>query len=258
MNLLSFDEPFLKLVNQGMILAPAYTYEGNYVSLEDVVNKDDKYYCEMENGNFVPVQEVGIVKVSKSFKNTISPTKIIKQYGEAARLYIASNPIETDMEWSTEDINGCAKFLRKIENIKEVESKPASDAFKDLMNEATNNLNMLKFNCYVANIRSMMNMWTNSDIELGYLLVFLYPTCPVTTSNVYKNIFKREIEDRLWYTEDRLVKSHKKISVYMGNKFFFDMESVDEKTDLANALARLKNPSYNSFVYKFGNILKFI
>ncbi len=77
--LVNFDEPFEKLLTQGMVL------------------KDGS-------------------KMSKSKGNTVDPDDIFKNYGaDTARLFILSDsPPERDLDWSDEGVEGCNKFLNRV------------------------------------------------------------------------------------------------------------------------------------------------
>ncbi|WP_101772625.1 leucine--tRNA ligase [Peptostreptococcus faecalis] len=55
-------------------------------------------------------------KMSKSKGNTISPLEIIEQYGaDTARLFILfAAPVERDLDWSEQGVEGCFKFLNRV------------------------------------------------------------------------------------------------------------------------------------------------
>ncbi|MBD3266818.1 leucine--tRNA ligase, partial [bacterium] len=79
MNLVDCDEPFKKLVTQGM------------------VTKDG-------------------AKMSKSKGNTVDPADILDQYGaDAARVFILfTSPPERDLEWSDEGVTGSSRFIDRV------------------------------------------------------------------------------------------------------------------------------------------------
>jgi leucyl-tRNA synthetase len=81
--LIGFDEPFRKLLNQGMILGADHQ------------------------------------KMSKSKGNTINPDDMIKSYGaDTLRIYILFiGPLESDAIWSTEGINGAFRFVKRVWNL---------------------------------------------------------------------------------------------------------------------------------------------
>tara|TARA_A100001015_G_scaffold290622_1_gene363880 strand:- start:28 stop:2178 length:2151 start_codon:yes stop_codon:yes gene_type:complete len=58
-------------------------------------------------------------KMSKSLGNTVDPSEIINKYGaDTARLFILFGaPVEKDLEWSDEGIDGSFRFLKRFFNI---------------------------------------------------------------------------------------------------------------------------------------------
>ena len=77
--LLDFDEPFQNLLTQGMVI------------------KDG-------------------AKMSKSKGNVVSPEEIIQKYGaDTARLFILfAAPVERDLEWSDQGVEGAFRFLNRV------------------------------------------------------------------------------------------------------------------------------------------------
>ncbi len=141
------DEPFKKLINQGMIQGRSnfvYRVKGTnkYVSLGlkdnydtqeihvDVnIVKNDVLDIEafknwqpqfadaefiLEDGKYVCGW--AIEKMSKSMYNVVNPDKIVEQYGaDTLRLYeMFLGPIEQSKPWDTGGIEGVSKFLKKF------------------------------------------------------------------------------------------------------------------------------------------------
>jgi leucyl-tRNA synthetase len=107
----STREPFRRLVNQGYILADAFTDErGMYVQAAEVEHEADGYTF---NGRPVN-RRAG--KMGKSLKNSVSPDAIYRQYGaDTLRLYeMATGPLEADRPWRTGDIIGVHRFLQRL------------------------------------------------------------------------------------------------------------------------------------------------
>ncbi len=104
-------EPFQRLVNQGMIQAPAYTDErGAYVEASEVVERDGGFSYEGQ-----PVtREFG--KIGKSLKNVISPDDVADEYGaDTLRLYeMATGPLDASRPWNPADIVGVHRFLQRL------------------------------------------------------------------------------------------------------------------------------------------------
>ncbi len=119
----STPEPFRRLVNQGYIQAYAYRDErGVVVPADEVVDQDGRPAADVQgqsgrkylhNGRPV-VQEYG--KMGKSLKNASSPDEVCAEYGcDTFRLYeMYLGPIEASKPWSTRDIIGVHRFLRRV------------------------------------------------------------------------------------------------------------------------------------------------
>jgi leucyl-tRNA synthetase len=108
----STDEPFLKLFNQGMILAFAYeTASGSKVSSDQVTERDGKYY-HTETGE---VLRQIVAKMSKSLKNVINPDDVISRYGaDSLRLYeMFLGPLEATKPWDEKGVKGVLNFLSR-------------------------------------------------------------------------------------------------------------------------------------------------
>lgn len=141
------DEPFKKLINQGMIQGRSnFVYRINgtnrFVSfgLKDqyettelhvdvnIVSNDildiDKFKAwrpEFTNAEFVLEGDkyicgYGVEKMSKSLYNVVNPDDIIEKYGaDTLRLYeMFLGPLEQSKPWDTNGIDGVHRFLRKM------------------------------------------------------------------------------------------------------------------------------------------------
>jgi leucyl-tRNA synthetase len=141
------DEPFRKLVNQGMIQGRSnFVYRiknsNSFVSLnlkdkyettpihvdislvrDDVLDIDAfrKWNPEYSNSEFILengkyICGWAIEKMSKSMYNVVNPDDIIESYGaDTLRLYeMFLGPIEQAKPWDTHGIDGVFKFLRKM------------------------------------------------------------------------------------------------------------------------------------------------
>ncbi|MBT8399615.1 MAG: leucine--tRNA ligase [Rhodothermia bacterium] len=119
----STPEPFRRLVNQGYIQAFAYRDErGVVVAADEVIDQDGQPAADVQgqsgrryfhDGQPV-VQEYG--KMGKSLKNASSPDEVCAEYGcDTFRLYeMYLGPIEGSKPWSTRDIIGVHRFLRRV------------------------------------------------------------------------------------------------------------------------------------------------
>jgi leucyl-tRNA synthetase len=144
---IGFDEPFKKLVNQGMIQGSSrfvYRVHGSNkfvsfglkdqyatdaihvdVNIVDGVELDieafKKWRAEyadaefvLEDGKFICGTEVE--KMSKRLYNTVNPDDIVNKYGaDTFRMYeMFLGPVEQSKPWETKGIEGVHRFLKKL------------------------------------------------------------------------------------------------------------------------------------------------
>ncbi len=144
------EEPFKKLVNQGMIQGRSnfvYRVQGTntFVSLglkdqyevtpihvdvnmvqNDVLDLEAFKAWRPEYNDAEFILEEGkyvcgwaIEKMSKSMFNVVNPDRIVEKYGaDTLRLYeMFLGPINMSKPWDSNGIDGCARFLRKAWNL---------------------------------------------------------------------------------------------------------------------------------------------
>jgi leucyl-tRNA synthetase len=144
----SFDEPFQKMINQGMILGrSSFVYRVNetnsYVTdskksefkttaihidisivdndkldIEALKNSREEYnnaeFILEENGDYICGHEVE--KMSKSKYNVQTPDELVEKFGaDTLRMYeMFLGPLEQFKPWDTKGITGVHNFLRKL------------------------------------------------------------------------------------------------------------------------------------------------
>jgi leucyl-tRNA synthetase len=124
LGLIAIDEPFTRLLTQGMVLNHIFlrrTAKGaiEYFSPEEVdvrLDAEGKVTAATLRADGGPVQYEGIGTMSKSKRNGVDPQDMIDRYGaDTARFYVMSANAPTDtMLWSDEGIDGAFKFLRRL------------------------------------------------------------------------------------------------------------------------------------------------
>ncbi len=111
--LLSFDEPFARLLTQGMVQGVTYKnpHSGKYIAPADVADPTDPR--DPVTGE---VLEVFFEKMSKSKYNGVDPAAVIDRYGaDTARMFILFKaPPEKDLEWDDADVEGQFRFLQRL------------------------------------------------------------------------------------------------------------------------------------------------
>lgn len=144
------DEPFQKLINQGMIQGRSnFVYRINgtnkFVSLGlkdqhettelhvdvNIVSNDildleafKAWRPEFANAEFILedgkyICGYGVEKMSKSLYNVVNPDNIVEKYGaDTLRLYeMFLGPLEQSKPWDTNGIDGVHRFLRRFWNL---------------------------------------------------------------------------------------------------------------------------------------------
>jgi leucyl-tRNA synthetase len=124
MGLVRFDEPFTRLMTQGMLLNHSYSRRSDkggvdYFSPDQVDAKHDadgRIVGATANADGLPVEYGGTGTMSKSKKNGVDPEQIITRYGaDTARLFVMfAGPPEASALWSDDGIEGSYRFLKKL------------------------------------------------------------------------------------------------------------------------------------------------
>jgi leucyl-tRNA synthetase len=122
--LVTSDEPFKKLLCQGMVLADTYYREAenggqDWIAPSDVeVERDEKgqVTAAVSKVDGKPVISAGMSKMSKSKNNGIDPQEVINLYGaDTVRLFIMfTSPPEQTLEWSDSGVEGAHRFLKRV------------------------------------------------------------------------------------------------------------------------------------------------
>jgi leucyl-tRNA synthetase len=165
----STKEPFLRLFNQGMILAYSYQDDaGKYYYPEDVEKREDQWFVKGTDKR-VTAQ---IEKMSKSRYNVLNPDNVVEEYGaDSMRLYeMFMGPLDRDKPWTDEGIQGVNRFLKRVWSLFIAEDGAlhphivhgAGDVsvvriLHHTMKEVTNNIESLLFNTAIARMMEFVN-----------------------------------------------------------------------------------------------------
>jgi len=136
LGLVKVDEPFTRLLTQGMVLNHIYsrrTAKGgkDYFWPHDVEHVLDasgkvvgarlKNEADSGDGRLpvgTPIDYEGVGTMSKSKNNGVDPQDLIEKYGaDTARLYtMFTAPPEATLEWNDAAVEGSYRFLRRVWN----------------------------------------------------------------------------------------------------------------------------------------------
>ncbi len=128
LGILPFDEPFERLLTQGMVCMESYRCpQHDWLFPKEV--KDGKcIHCGS------PVQTGRVEKMSKSKKNIVDPDEMIEKYGtDTVRVFtLFAAPPEKDLEWSTQGVEGAHRFLKRVYSLVYKHHKWLKDTKADL------------------------------------------------------------------------------------------------------------------------------
>lgn len=175
---LSTNEPFQKLVNQGLILG--------------------------EDGQ----------KMSKSRGNVVNPDDIVREYGaDSLRLYeMFMGPLKDVKPWATKGVEGISRFLARVWRVAfrenqegewEINSKLVENAQeagvlavrKELhktIKKVTEDINSMSFNTAIAKMMECTNAMTSADVvdvqDYDIFLTLLNPFAPHLTEEIHSRL----------------------------------------------------------------------
>ena len=126
LGLVKYDEPFNKLLTQGMVLNEIFYRkpENNriiYFNPADIEIKTDQKGQRISailKSDGQPVESDGIGTMSKSKNNGVDPQSLIEKYGaDTARFFMMfASPPEQTLEWSDAGVEGAYRFLKRVWN----------------------------------------------------------------------------------------------------------------------------------------------
>jgi len=125
--LIENDEPFTRLLTQGMVIAETF-YRENPDGSKDWFNPADVEVERDNKGKVIaarlisdgqPVISGGVEKMSKSKNNGVDPQDLIDKYGaDTVRLYtMFTAPPDQSLEWSDEGVEGAHRFIKRLWNL---------------------------------------------------------------------------------------------------------------------------------------------
>ncbi len=239
LGIVSSDEPFPKLFNQGMILAYAYeSASGAKIPSDEVEEKEDRFFHKQSGTELKQI----VAKMSKSLKNVINPDDVTKNYGaDSMRLYeMFMGPLEATKPWSENGIKGVFNFLNKVykffgnpENITDDDTED-SEILKSLhqtIKKTQNDIEGLRFNTAIAQMMIFTNLCfkkgkvTRKTAETFTLVLSVF--APHLGEELWESLgYTPSVSDQSWpiYNEDYLIKRVYEYPVSFNGKLRFRIE----------------------------------
>ena len=256
--LVNCDEPFKKLLTQGMVLADAYYYEDEkggkvWIAPKDVVTETDEKGAVISAKTIDGIDVIfdGMCKMSKSKNNGVDPQEMIDKYGaDSVRLFIMfASPADQTLEWSDSALEGSLRFLKRLWKLSfehialggvvDLDISIHSDLQKTLRRElhktvakVTDDLGRRQtFNTAIASVMELMNKLTKAPTAgeqdrailqeaLVAVVKLLSPITPHICGELFEALGFDNILDASWPVVDEkaLVEDTKLIIVQVNGK----------------------------------------
>ncbi|WP_439586382.1 leucine--tRNA ligase [Hydrogenophaga sp.] len=123
LGLLTVDEPFTRLLTQGMVLNHIYFHRdekgGKHyhppLEVTPILDAEGRI-AGGRAADGTPLEYGGVGKMGKSERNGVDPQDLIEKYGaDTARLYtMFTAPPEATLEWNDAAVEGSYRFLRRV------------------------------------------------------------------------------------------------------------------------------------------------
>ncbi|MBQ8251345.1 MAG: leucine--tRNA ligase [Alphaproteobacteria bacterium] len=231
--LVSCDEPFKKLVNQGMVLAYSYRDDnGKYYYPKEVERKGNDWFVK-ETGVKVNTQ---VEKMSKSRYNVVNPDDVINDFGaDSMRLYeMFMGPIEAEKPWSDDGINGVNRFIKRFWNLFEMEGKiqeTGSLELTKLMHKTikgvTDDMEKMFYNTSIAKLMEFTNAVYKSTepvakADMEKFVLLLAPLAPHVAEELWEKLgHTKTLAYEAWPTFDEAMTKSETMDIVvqvMGKK----------------------------------------
>jgi leucyl-tRNA synthetase len=235
LGLLNFDEPFSRLLTQGMVQARTYynpNKSGKDRWIPTALVKDPNDPRDPETGE--PLQVI-YATMSKSKGNGVDPEEVLANYGaDTARMFILFKaPPEKDLEWDDADVEGQFRFLNRVwrqvydfvsrgggtESLQaKVEAGSLTKAERDLrravhtaIKEVSEDLEEYQFNTAIAGLMKLSNALAEAEIPdspvyaegIRTLVLLLAPFAPHMAEELWQALGGTDsVHRQAWPTYD--------------------------------------------------------
>jgi leucyl-tRNA synthetase len=222
LGLVKIDEPFTKLLTQGMVLNEAFsrttTGKQYFWAHELDIERDEhnKVISAKSRADGQPVHYEGWTTMSKSKNNGVDPQELIERYGaDTARLYtMFTSPPEATLEWNDAALEGSHRFLRRVWNFGArlgagtpapvqacgKEAQALRREIHTVLRQVDYDYQRMQYNTVVSGAMKMLNALEDYKGEsdagaeaalregFGILLRVLYPVTPHATYTLWQGL----------------------------------------------------------------------
>ena len=205
LNLVSTREPFKKLYNQGMLLAPAFKDKRGALVASDLVEEDGQGVCK--NRETGEVLERIMAKMSKSLRNVINPDEIIAEFGaDTLRVYLMfMGPLDAGKSWDSKAIMGSYRFLKRtwafVTGNKDagfrdvvdasVEPLEVKRALHKTIQKVGEDIDSLRFNTPISALMALLNDVSDRPVSkttLETITLLLSPIAPHLAEEIWARL----------------------------------------------------------------------
>ena len=238
LGIVSTDEPYQRLFNQGMILAFAYESEtGSKISGDLIEEREGKYFHKETGAELRQI----VAKMSKSLKNVVNPDDVTSKYGaDSLRLYeMFMGPLDVTKPWDEKGVKGvfgflgrACRFLTNSENIFIGNEDP--EILKGLhqtIKKVEGDIESLHFNTAISAMMIFLNLATKkgkitTDTAARFTKI-LSPFAPHLSEEVWHSLgYEKSLAYESWpdFNEDYMKEDNFNYPVSFNGKTRFNIE----------------------------------
>ena len=222
LKLVAVDEPFTRLLTQGMVLNDVWTRTTPQGGIDyfppDEVTPERDASGRVVSGRWTdgqPVEFRGVLKMGKTERNGVDPQDLIDKYGaDTARLFVMfASPPDQSLEWNDAGVEGASRFLKRLwqfasRRAETLSARPAANAshaedakalrfeLHSVLRQVSFDYDRMQYNTVISGAMKLLNALEGFKGEApgvlregyGILLRVLYPACPHTTWQLWRDL----------------------------------------------------------------------
>ncbi len=236
LGLVKIDEPFTKLLTQGMVLNHIYSRRTTQGGIEYFWPHEVENVFDEKSGKIIgaklksdgsAIDYEGVGTMSKSKNNGVDPQELINQYGaDTARLFVMfASPPEQTLEWNDAGVEGAHRFLKRVWGFAAKNAEALKSAGSDfatlsaegkalrrevhlVLKQVSYDYERMQYNTVVSGAMKLLNaLEAFKDVAgqaaavregISVLLRVIYPACPHIAHTLWQELgFAAQLGDLL-------------------------------------------------------------